>query len=57
MPQLEHYIARLRGELETASETVKSLLKERDTLKQAYSMQIDLVKALEDKIDKLTRKK
>lgn len=48
-------ITKLKDELKENYKIIDSLLKERNALKQAYSMQIDLVKALEDKIDKLTK--
>lgn len=53
MGQLEISIVKLQDELKTANKTIVTLLQERDALKQAYSMQIDLVKALEEKIDSL----
>ena len=46
-------ITKLKDELKENYKIIDSLLKERNALKQAYSMQIDLVKALEEKIDKL----
>lgn len=56
MGQLEISIVKLQDELKTANKTIVTLLQERDALKQAYSMQIDLVKALEEKIDSLQTK-
>ena len=49
-------ITKLKDELKKNYKIIDSLLKERNALKQAYSMQIDLVQALEDKIDKLISK-
>lgn len=49
-------ITKLKDELKENYKIINSLLKERNALKQAYSMQIDLVQALEDKIDKLISK-
>jgi len=46
-------ITKLKDELKENYKIIDSLLKERNALKQAYSMQIDLVQALEEKIDKL----
>lgn len=48
-------ITKLKDELKENYKIIDSLLKERNALKQAYSMQIDLVKALEDKIDRLIK--
>jgi septation ring formation regulator EzrA len=56
MSQLEVSIIKLQEELKTTHSDIVNLLKERDALKQAYSMQIDLVKALEEKIDSLQTK-
>ena len=56
MGQLEISIVNLQEELKTAHRDIVNLLKERNALKQAYSMQIDLVKALEEKIDSLQTK-
>jgi len=53
MSQLEISIVKLQDELKEAYNNISSLLKERDALKKAYSMQIDLVRALESRIDKL----
>lgn len=50
-------ITKLKDELKENYRIIDSLLKERNALKQAYSMQIDLVKALEDKINKLQTNK
>jgi len=50
-------ITKLKDEIKENYKMIDSLLKERNALKQAYSMQIDLVKALEDKIDKLRTNK
>lgn len=50
-------ITKLKDELKENYRIIDSLLKERNALKQAYSMQIDLVKALEDKIDSLIKNK
>lgn len=55
MCQLEIYIVKLQDELNNANKTIVTLLQERDALKQAYSMQIDLVRALEDRIERLER--
>jgi len=49
-------ITKLKDEIKENYKMIDSLLKERNALKQAYSMQIDLVKALEDKIDKLQKR-
>lgn len=49
-------ITKLKNELKENYKIIDLLLKEKNALKQAYSMQIDLVKALEDKIDKLISK-
>lgn len=46
-------ITKLKDELKENYKIIDSLLKERNALKQAYGMQIDLVKALEGNIDKL----
>lgn len=48
-------ITKLKDELKENYKIIDSLLKERNSLKQAYSMQIDLVRALEDKIERLER--
>jgi len=50
-------ITKLKDEIKQNYKMIDSLLKERNALKQAYSMQIDLVKALEDRIDKLQTNK
>lgn len=50
-------ITKLKDEIKENYKMIDSLLKERNALKQAYSMQIDLVKALEDRIDKLQTNK
>lgn len=50
-------ITKLKDELKENYKIIDSLLKERNSLKQAYSMQIDLVKALEEKIDSLIKNK
>jgi predicted nucleic acid-binding Zn-ribbon protein len=56
MDQLEISIVNLQEELKTAHSDIVNLLKERNALKQTYSMQIDLVKALEEKINSLQTK-
>lgn len=48
-------ITKLKDELKENYKIIDSLLKERNALKQAYGMQIDLVRALEEKIDKLVK--
>lgn len=48
-------ITKLKNELKENYKIIDSLLKERNALKQAYLMQIDLVKALEGNIDSLQR--
>jgi hypothetical protein len=50
-------IVKLQDELKEAHQNISFLLKEREALKQAYSMQIDLVQALEQKIDTLQMSK
>lgn len=49
-------ITRLKEEIKESHKHITNLLKERDALKQAYSMQIDLVKGLEEKINSLQTK-
>jgi len=48
-------ITKLKDELKENYKIIDSLLKERNAIKQAYSMQIDLVQALEEKIDRLIK--
>lgn len=48
-------ITKLKDELKENYKIIDSLLKERNAIKKAYSMQIDLVKALEEKIDRLIK--
>lgn len=55
MGQLEISIVQLQNELKEAHANIVSLLNERAALKKAYSMQIDLVRALEDRIDSLLK--
>ena len=50
-------IVKLQEELKEAHRNITYLLKERDVVKKAYSMQIDLVEALEQKINKLQMSK
>lgn len=56
MEQADISITRLKDELKQSHYHINNLLKERDALKQAYSMQIDLVKGLEEKIHSLQTK-
>lgn len=56
MGELEITIVKLQDELKTANKTIVILLQERDAIKKAYSMQIDLVEALENKINSLQTK-
>lgn len=70
MDELKTQIANLKEEIAYIKESlrmerelyvnIRELLKcrdrELDAMKEAYDMQIDLVKALEDKIDRLVRK-
>lgn len=55
MGQLEQSIVKLQDELKEAHKIMASLVRERDIIKEAYLMQIDLVKALEERIDKLVK--
>ena len=53
MQTSEQIIAELKEELKKSNKMVLDLLKERDTMKKAYVMQIELRQALEKRIKKL----
>jgi hypothetical protein len=48
-------IIRLKEELKKSNKIVLDLLRERETMKKAYEMQIDLREALEKRVRKLER--
>lgn len=56
MESMEASITRLKEEIKESHKHITNLLKEREALKKAYSMQIDLVRALEAKIDSLVKR-
>ena len=55
MESKDTLITKLKEELKKSNTIILDLLRERETMKRAYEMQIDLVKALENKIDRLIK--
>ena len=55
MESKDTLITKLKEELKKSNKLILDLLRERETMKRAYEMQIDLVKALENKIDRLIK--
>ena len=52
---MEQTIIRLKEELKKSNTIILDLLRERETMKKAYDMQIDLREALEKRVRKLER--
>jgi len=52
---MEQTITRLKEELKKSNKIILDLLRERETMKKAYEMQIDLREALEKRVRRLER--
>lgn len=52
---MEQTITKLKEELKKSNKLILDLLKEREVMKKAYDMQIDLREALEKRVRKLER--
>lgn len=55
MESKEVLITRLKEELKKSNKLILDLLRERETMKRAYEMQIDLREALEKRVKNLER--
>jgi len=55
MESKEVLITRLKEELKKSNKLILDLLRERETMKRAYEMQIDLREALEKRVKKLEK--
>ena len=52
---MEQTITKLKEELKKSNKIILDLLRERETMKKAYDMQIDLREALEKRVRNLER--
>ena len=55
MESKEVLITKLKEELKKSNKLILDLLRERETMKRAYEMQIDLREALEKRVRKLEK--
>ena len=55
MESKDTLITKLKEELKKSNKLILDLLKERETMKKAYDMQIDLREALEKRVRRLER--